>query len=57
MSRFPAIPENDLNLAQKGVKEGAGDVFSRLPDHLIWKTEDGSLMGPYQPLLYVSQFY
>jgi hypothetical protein len=52
--RFPTIPENNLSEAQREVRRGAADIFSRLPTDIIWKNDEGQILGPYQPLLYVS---
>jgi hypothetical protein len=46
--RFPTIPEKDLSEAQRNI------IYSRLPTDIIWKNDEGQILGPYQPLLYVS---
>lgn len=53
MSRFPPIPQNELSDPQKRAHEGVAQLFSRFPDDLKWKNDEGLIFGPYSPLLYV----
>ncbi|ROV87827.1 hypothetical protein VMCG_10551 [Cytospora schulzeri] len=52
MSRFPPIPEIELSDPQRRAHEGVAQLFSRFPDDLRWKNDEGLIFGPYSPLFY-----
>jgi hypothetical protein len=50
MSRFPPVPLESQNDAQKSIEPGIQQTFSRLPQ-LSYKDDEGNFFGPYASLL------